>query len=61
MNSGFDAGASQGDALDGARYRWLRDPDNTEGPSFVAIYGGAELDSKIDAAIAASTAQGGKS
>lgn len=53
-----NSGAAPGDALDARRWRWLRDPRNTEGPSYVAVYGLHELDTIVDRAIATSTSKG---
>lgn len=43
------------DKLDAERYRWLRDPENTDGQSYVAVYGNEDLDRQIDNAIAEQT------
>lgn len=44
------------DALDAARYRWLRDPRNSDAEHVVGSSGGDKLDEVIDAAIAAEKA-----
>lgn len=36
---------------DAARYRWLREGKNTEGPSMVSVYARAELDAVLDRAM----------
>lgn len=36
---------------DARRYRWLRDPENSEGPNMVARCSPDELDAEIDAAM----------
>jgi len=66
-NEWVDAGyaaqapAADGDALDAARYRWLRSPDNPHGPSLVAFCKPDELDAAIDAARSTPATEKGES
>ncbi|WP_419204224.1 hypothetical protein [Bordetella trematum] len=47
------------DAKDAERYRWLRNPANSEGPDMVSSCDPTRLDYQIDAAIAAQQGEGG--
>jgi hypothetical protein len=45
--------------VDAARYRWLRNPDNANGPNLVASFGPEQLDAAIDAAMASDSPSSG--
>jgi hypothetical protein len=43
---------------DAARYRWLREPSNLDGPRMLAVSDPDELDAAIDAALAGKQEEG---